>query len=267
MRCGEGEAGALGDEGEWLGVNDELVEVGERLIPQVEEMAGKVLGGRVFLVYLRKATNTLRGIQLLCKDGLLEQAEILVRSLFELRVTCDCFVEMFREDQARAMQRVMDALMVEKIKQLKAVDYHGGKPGEEMVHREAWTQREAEISGRYSPKELGAMRRHGFTGMSVEARCRRTGHKGTYDSVYRNFSRNVHSSDFVEHVATELLDHGLFKEYVKSRNCVMLFVAHASAGWVMENVNLLIGGTMNAELDEIARKQKKLREQVHGKRG
>ncbi len=262
-KLGGRRAGVMSNREEWLVVNGDLVEIGECLVGRLKGVAGKIPGMLVFLGYLRKATNTLSAVGLLCERGLFEQAAILVRSLFELRATFDCFLDMFRENPVSAVQRVVDAMMLEKIKQLESVGYHAGKPGEELIDREGWKRVKAEISERYSEAELRRMRRLGFTGLSVEERCKQVGHKEAYDIVYRNFSRNVHSSDYVEHIGEELLESRFVEEYLESRNCVMLYVAHTSAGWVMENVNSLLGGPMDGELQGVGRRQEALREWVH----
>ena len=44
------------------------------------------------------------------------------------------------------------------------------------------------------------MRRFGFSGLSVEGRAKELGLNDLYNIVYRNFSRNVHGTDYMEHI-------------------------------------------------------------------
>lgn len=45
------------------------------------------------------------------------------------------------------------------------------------------------------------MRRHGFSGLSIEERAKQIGLSTEYNIVYRNFSRNIHNTDYMEHIA------------------------------------------------------------------
>ncbi len=249
----------LSEQERWIIVNDKLLAISEKLIAQLEEVVNNLPTFRYFLGYLRKATSTLQGIQLLTKKGLFEEAQILTRTIFELRATFDCFLAMCHQDFKNAIQRVVDAMMLEKIKQLKSVNYHAGEIGEELINRDAWEQIENEISKRYSEKELYAIRKYGFSGKSVESRCSEAGHEVVYNLIYRNFSRNVHSSDYIEHIGDELVRPELFADYLESRNIAMLYAAHCSAYGVIAQINFLVKAPFNSELEEIGDEQSSLR--------
>ena len=45
------------------------------------------------------------------------------------------------------------------------------------------------------------MRRNGFSGLSIEERARQLGLSTEYNIIYRNFSRNIHNTDYTEHLA------------------------------------------------------------------
>lgn len=208
---------------------------------------------RIGLMFVSKNARTLNGVCLLYDNALEEQAQVLVRVLFELRLNFDCFRRMAAADLQSASRRVMDAMMLEKLRQQRASDF-AGTPAEV---RAALEEAEAKIGSRYSVSELKKLTRHGFTGMSIEERAKFTGHAEAYNIVYRNFSRNAHSTDYTEHmldIAAEDMD-----EYLFSRDIVGLYTAHFSAGGIAESANLDFKCGLNTELDRIGIRQKELK--------
>lgn len=244
---------------DWVVLNDKLARVGKVLIREMEGAKRTQPDYHILLGYLRKTTNTLRAVQLLIKESLFEQAQILARTLFELRVTFDCFIDMLRRDPRKACQRVIDAILAEKIKQLESVDYQSKLPEGFQINRKDFERIKAELNQRYTCDELRAIRKYGFTGLSIEARCRQTRHDEVYNIIYRNFSRNVHSSDYVEHIGADYLEDERFSDYLAARNVAMLHVAHVSAGGIIQEVNFILGGPMNDELDGIRKEEIGLR--------
>ena len=138
-------------------------------------------------------------------------------------------------------------MMLEKIKQLEAVDYYPEASEVMRPSRKVWSKVEAEIHERYSPSELSAIRRNGFTGVSMEERCHQTGNTAVNNTVYRNFSRNVHSTDYAEQFGGELIK----PDYLDIRNALMLRVTHNSVRWVVEWINNLMGGIVTSGLNEV----------------
>jgi predicted restriction endonuclease len=62
-------------------------------------------------------------------------------------------------------------------------------------------EREQQLIAKYGPDAAKKMRRHGFSGLSIEERAKRVGLSTEYDIIYRNFSRNIHNTDYMEHLA------------------------------------------------------------------
>jgi hypothetical protein len=62
-------------------------------------------------------------------------------------------------------------------------------------------EREKEIIAKYGRETADKMRRNGFTGLSIEERAKQVDLSTEYNIVYRNFSRNIHNADYMEHLA------------------------------------------------------------------
>jgi hypothetical protein len=62
-------------------------------------------------------------------------------------------------------------------------------------------EREKEIIAGYGKEPAKNMRQNGFTGLSIEERAKQVGLSIEYNVVYRNFSRNIHNADYMEHLA------------------------------------------------------------------
>lgn len=203
--------------------------------------------------FVLKATRTLQAVNILYDNNLNEQAQVLVRVLFELRLNFDCFLIMTKNDMRSACQRVVDGMMLEKIKHMRASGFAG--VSEDL--RKLYDKAGREINVRYSEKELKRIAKHGFTGMSIEDRSRFTGHEEAYNIVYRSFSRNVHSTDYVEH-SLDLVPE-LKEGYVESRDVVSLYTAHFSAGGIAEFANFVFNCGFEHELDAIGIEQQKIK--------
>lgn len=185
----------------------------------------------------------------------------MARGLFELRLSFDAFIEMMRTNVSAACQRVMDAAMLEKIKQARASAFQGLNLAPGAPTPEELSSIEAEISGRYPAAEFKNLKRHGFTGMNVEQRAKQSRLSNEYDIIYRNFSRNVHSTDFTELFIQE--DPALVKssaEYIEQRDTVSYEVAFISVLGVVMRVNALV----HLGLDRRIRDLLKARERIGG---
>ncbi len=246
-------------EREWLQLNQDLEGVCTRVLEGIDvqksipaEVAARNLRG-----FLLKSTRTLSAVNLLMSERLYEQSEALTRVLFELRVTFDCFCQMLASVGGEANKRILHAMMLEKFRQLQAADFF---PAIEDVNRKDWEQAIDEIAAEYPPKELARMKRHGFTGLSMEQRARATGHLKAYNAVYRNFSRNIHSTDYVEHVGVGVLPEEGFSSYLHNRNIVIYHTAHVSAGGVAEAVNNAFGCGQESAIAALATRRAALQQ-------
>jgi hypothetical protein len=129
---------------------------------------------------------------LLYEGGLSPEAQSLVRILFEVSISFDAFLRLLSQDAQAACHRMLDAVMLDKIRQQRASGFAGhelvaGAPGPDECD-----------ASRYSSEQLKNLRRNGFSGLTVEARAQRADRQEHYNIVYRNFSRNVHGDDFTE---------------------------------------------------------------------
>lgn len=208
--------------------------------------------------FLQKGTETFSAVNVLYAHHLEEPAQALIRILFELRINFDCLLTMARSDVKNAVLRVVDSMMLEKIKQARASGFIG-MPPEMQQNLEKY---EKEIASRYEAAELRQLRKYGFTGLPIEQRASMTGHETAYSVVYRNFSRNIHSTDYVEsytkagfHAAPE------YAEYIESRDSVAQYVAHFSAVGMVEFANRVFGLELDKELNELGLRQKKIKDQ------
>jgi len=248
----------------WIDINKELQAICEKMVARLSPRVERdelISWEHIVVGFFKKGTRTLRATNILIEDGLWEQAQILARVLFELRVNVDCFVIMAAEDDVAVCHRVIDSMMLEKIKQLEASNYAGLDMLSGRPTRQDFQKTLKEIQSCYLSGEIAKLRKYGFTGLSIENRAKRAGHEDAYQIVYRNFSRNVHSTDYVEHLGgPSITGENFHREYVDSRDTVTLYVAHFSAGGIAEFTNFALRCDMDAELDEIGRKQKMLRE-------
>ena len=77
----------------------ELHKVADKLIRALELVILEAsVGHRIALGFLRKSANTLKAVNILAREGLYEECQILARAAFELGVTFECFVRMLQDD-------------------------------------------------------------------------------------------------------------------------------------------------------------------------
>lgn len=215
----------------WLALNEGLLEIGKGVVAHLShpeksrQPPNAILAG-----FSRKAVKSLGAIQLLVKQGFWEEAQVLTRVIFELRATFDCFLKMLRDDPETACRRIFDAMTLEKMKQIRS---YSNPSFQQVIRRPEWDKRIATVESRYSEKELAALKKHGFSGMSVEDRCRTAGHSNVYQIIYRNLSRNVHSTDFFEQIGGLFFDDLYTSGYRSIRDDTVLFVGNWSAGGII----------------------------------
>jgi Family of unknown function (DUF5677) len=116
--------------------------------------------------------------------------------------------------------------VLEKVKQQRESNFRGLEYVEGAPKPEELLELEKEIVGRTGKDEARRMRRHGFSGKSVEDRARETGLSDLYHVIYRNFSRNVHATDYMEHLRAQgMRESGRWPDYEDLRDHVALSAA------------------------------------------
>ncbi len=151
--------------------------------------------GTIAISLFRKAVNTFEGIEVLKRHRLIEESWVLLRVLLEAHVNLAYFLTHDPKDMAH---RYLDASILDKLKHLREVKFYEGALIAEKFSRDEWEKREAQIKARYSPSEFAALRKQGFTGLSVEQRAKAVGMEKMYWYCYRIASRSVHSFDPAE---------------------------------------------------------------------
>ena len=175
-------------------LNERLLAVGLRIVFAAarHEYFGTP-PGKIALSFFRKAVNTFKAIQILKKDALTEECWILLRVLLEAHVNLLYFL---RHDPIVMTKRYLDTSILDKLKFLRKVNFFEGTP--QAVNRGHWESIEADIRARYTPENITAMKRNGFTGSAFEQRADAVGLKTMYDYCYRIASRSVHTFDPAE---------------------------------------------------------------------
>jgi len=160
------------------------------------------------------------------------------------------------DDVHNACRRVIDGVMLEKVKQARA----SGFMGIPDTLKTGLEENERDIETKYTPDDFARLRKHGFTGVPIEQRASKTGHEEAYSVVYRNFSRNVHSTDYVESFL-KLGIHGFEEDpsYYEARDVIALYTAHFSAGGMAEFVNHVFGLGFERELNKLGERQQALK--------
>ena len=177
-------------------LNGRLLKTARRL--DAEARTHRIAGtppGAILTSFFRKAVNTFSGIEALKARHLVEEAWILLRVLLETYINFLYFAE---NDAIVMCQRYADAAILNKLKYLREVNFFEGSSLAAQNPRDKWEATESDIRSRYDAQELRALRRHGFSGKSVEARAKAVGLKSLYDDCYRIASRNVHMFDPAE---------------------------------------------------------------------
>lgn len=242
----------------WVQLNRDARKVCRAVLEALLALEGNDAPRHVCAAFLSKATDTLSAVNVLYAHRLEEPAQALIRVLFELRVNFDCFRQMASRDPSVAFSRLRDSMMLEKIKQARAAQFVGiPKEVIEMLGND-----EKEIAKRYSPEELRQMRKHGFTGIPIEQRASMNGHEAAYAVVYRNFSRNVHATDYMEsYLKSEIYEIRDLQGYLESRDVAAHYTAHFSAVGIAEVVNGMFDLDFDEKLDELGQRQKGIKKE------
>ena len=181
---------------------------------------------RISSALFKKGFDTYRAISVLYAEALPVQGQVLVRVLLESRTDLEWFLRLSADDPRQAARRLVDTMMLEKVKQQRQSGFRGLELVDGAPSPEALLALEAELVGRYGKNDARAMRRHGFSGLSVEDRASELGLEDLYNVVYRNFSRNVHGTDYMEHFGAQGVgDGGEWRDYKDLRDHVALSTA------------------------------------------
>lgn len=190
LECGDAllERGRFRVDGEAWAVPSDLdgkVEIGH--------LAGVVLGMHV------KAAKLLRGISLLCRNGLGDEASILLRSLIEVLATvcyiCDKSQWARRLARYRAYAAKMKRVDITKLDENPATDLDRNVV--DLAER-GFT----EASAALTEPDLTDLRRGWMPG-GVEAVLASAGLRSLYDGPYRVGARIAHATDPLDHVKFE----------------------------------------------------------------
>lgn len=184
-------------------LNDRLLIASNKMAIELQKHEiAKTPQGRIVVALFKKAVNTFRGIQMLKADRLLEESFVLLRVLLESHINLIYFLK--HHDATELTKRWSDAAMLEKLKYLREVGFFEGTALEKMIKRDDWEKKETEIQARYTKAEFQAIKKNGYSGLSVQARAEAVGLSSMYSNCYRITSRAVHTFDPAE---TGLMDY------------------------------------------------------------
>jgi hypothetical protein len=113
-------------EGQWIKL---LEEIGDALHAAFERLSRAGVGGRTdarfFSIFVLQATQDTHAIASLYKATLKETTQSLVRALLECRFNFDVFVLRYLRDPNGTIRLMLDAMMLEKIRQAEASNFAG----------------------------------------------------------------------------------------------------------------------------------------------
>ena len=210
----------------WMKRSKELLTLAAKVSAKLVQ--GSAAPEKILSAMFMKGMQTFEAIRFLYMKNLPEQAQVLVRVLFELRLDFYEFIRLCRIDSVAATRRLLDAMRLEKIKQQRASKFKGLELVEGALTPEQLLQEERKICSRYDEKEIKKLRRFGFSGMSIESRAKKAGLSDIYNVIYRNFSRNVHSTDYAEYLRKQPSLHLSIDDYEDLRDDVSMSQAITS---------------------------------------
>ena len=236
----------------WKALNHDLYQVLKEIDIELTPKDTQDVFLIIFNGFIHKATKSLCAINVLYENNLPEEAQAIVRILFELRITFCCFLKMKFNDPKERYERILNSMILEKAKQAKASNFGGMTEDEKNNILNA----EQAASKKYTSEELKKLKKNGFTGMNIEERARFCGEEDDYNVAYRNFSRNIHSTDYLEkfirHENFRRKDHD---EYISSRDIYSLSLAFISANEIARNANNFYRLNFIAKLEQLSKRQ------------
>lgn len=211
----------------WMKRSKELITIAAKVSATLGQ--GSVPPEKIISGMFMKGMQTFEAIRLLYMKNLPEQAQVLVRVLFELRLDFYEFIHLCRIDPVAGTRRLLDATMLEKVKQQRESKFKGFELVEGAPTPDQLLQAERNICSRYDEKEIKKLRRFGFSEMSIESRAKKAGLSDIYHVIYRNFSRNVHSTDYAEYLRKHSSPYiSIFADYEDLRDHVSMSEAITS---------------------------------------
>jgi Family of unknown function (DUF5677) len=218
-----------------------LIEICEPLLKRTSAVPVEHVPVRIIDALFLKSVDTLRAVRLLYSSGLPIQAQALIRILFEVRVDIEIFMRACAVDPAEATHKVFDAMMLQKISQQRQSKFIGLASVPGAPSREKMLSDEQQLVAKYGKDVADKLRRYGFSGLSIEERAKQTGLSTEYNIVYRNFSRNVHNSDYMEHLAERgAIDNERWQHYQGVRDHTALSTAIACTwrtSWFVDSMH------------------------------
>jgi Family of unknown function (DUF5677) len=226
----------VGSQDRWIRLLLDVSDALDTALTRLSQVAAKGrTESRFFSIFVLQAGQGTRAIASLYKDNLKEPAQIVVRTVIECRLNFDIFLLRFLREPTDTMRLMLDAMVLEKIKQMESVNFRGLDLIPGPPTQDEFRQREREIKARRSPSEVKALRNYGFSKMTAEQRAREMHHSDMYNVVYRNFSRNIHGSDYAECLARELELHTVpYAIYTLERDKVSFSTATFCATGILD---------------------------------
>jgi hypothetical protein len=164
----------------------------------------------------------------------------LIRILLEVRIDIELFMRACASDPVVAARKVLDAMMLQKISQQRQSNFVGVSSVPGAPSREKMLEDNKVLVQQYGKETAEKIRRNGFSGLSIEERARQVGLSTEYNIVYRNFSWNVHNTDYMEHLADRgAIDKQRWQLYQHVRDNTALSTAIACAwrtAWFVDSM-------------------------------
>lgn len=202
----------------------------------------------VHYVFLRKTVRLILAIYPLISMHLEEEAQILMRSLVDLKISFNYFSLIAKDDFDKAFNRIFDFSALNKIKMLNALDY---KIGDHFEDKGNWDKILKEIKSRYTNDEFKKLKKYGFSGLSTELMADRTNNTELYNYSFRKFSANAHLSNLGEQLQ-HIISPNSSDEYERSRAAALLYVYGKCSFDVIKCCNERLGKPIDeAELDTL----------------
>jgi Family of unknown function (DUF5677) len=197
----------------------------------------------ILLAYYHKAVDLFDGIIKLQQCGLIEDAQILIRVLFETNLNVGCLIKLSNTNIDDAANIVMASIII-----MKAKDASQQKFDISNLSKIA----EA-YSSHYSENDIKMIKRYGFTRCSIHQRAKNDNKEEWYNIMFKNFSRNVHAFDFIEYFVKLGLrdDEESYEEMHILRNQAALEHTHKCFYQIIRFCNLTFEWGIDDELKDI----------------
>jgi len=172
----------------------------------------------ILLAYCLKSIDLIEGINKLYEMNLSENAQILIRTLFETNLNFGHVVKLATENIDNAANEIMACMMIREAHKTK----------QQNLESNRLNKISDEFLKNYSEKEIKNIRQYGFPREKIIDRAKNDNKEESYKIMYKNFSRNVHALDFQEYfVKLGIRDYGeTYDEKYVLRNSAALNHAH-----------------------------------------